>query len=68
MSASDLPSWKARYMRTCRTMNAQKGTISHLRGDLSKAVSKIAELESMLADLRIRSVDLDTIMTLIADP
>jgi hypothetical protein len=44
-------------------MNAQERIISHLRGDLSKAVSKIAELESMVADLRTRSVDLDELMT-----
>jgi hypothetical protein len=46
-----------------RTVNAQERTISHLRGDLSKAVNKITELQSMLADLRTRSVDLDEIMT-----
>jgi hypothetical protein len=44
-------------------MNTQDRIISHLRSDLSKGVSKIAELESMLADLRTRFVDLDEIMT-----
>jgi hypothetical protein len=33
MSACDFPSWKARYMRACRTMNAEERRISHLRGD-----------------------------------
>jgi hypothetical protein len=44
-------------------MNAQEGIINHLRSDLSKAVGKIAELESMLADLCTRFIDLDEIMT-----
>jgi hypothetical protein len=63
MSASDFPSWKARYMRACRTMNAQERIIGRLRGDLSKAVNKIAELESMLADLRTIFVYLNEIVT-----
>jgi hypothetical protein len=63
MFTSGLSSSKSRYMSACRTVNAQERIISHLRGDLSKAVSKVAELESMLADLRTRSVDLEEIMT-----
>jgi hypothetical protein len=63
VSATDLPSWKAKYLRACRTMNAQERIIRHLRGDLLKTVSKIAELESMLADLGTKSVDLYEIMT-----
>jgi hypothetical protein len=43
-------------------MNAQERIISHLRDDLSKTVSKITKLQSMFADLRTGSVDLDEIM------
>jgi hypothetical protein len=44
-------------------MSPHERIISHLRGDLTKPVSKIAELQSMLADLRTRSVYLNAIMT-----